>query len=86
MTVPMSSALRTGAARGRPSPTLDLTLLLLVRALDSIFRSTIVPSVVGRVDDTQSTASKERVQSRRRVFTKNVDAFVFWASSARYVT
>ena len=83
MTVPMSSALRQGVGNnGRPSATLDLTLLLLVRAMDMIFRSTMLPTVVH--SEVQISAGKEKSQKRRSITTK-VDALVFWASSARYV-
>ncbi|KIY52735.1 hypothetical protein FISHEDRAFT_34666, partial [Fistulina hepatica ATCC 64428] len=67
-----------------PSPTLDFTLLLLVRALDA-FMQTLASSCCGvasraTIDDEAEHA--RRLQRRRSIMSKS-DAFVFWASSAR---
>ena len=79
-----SSTFAGNLTNDRPSATLDLTLLLLVRALDSIFRSTFLPSTGGH--ESKSADDIEAKQRRRRALTTRMDAFVFWASSARCVT
>jgi hypothetical protein len=61
----------------RASPTLDLSLLIVVRALDALVQL----GLFGRQED-ESAQSRDK---RRRVTTK-IDAFVFWASSARCVS
>lgn len=63
------------ASGKRVSPTLDLTLLLVVRAADALVQR----SLFGR----QENESDEARDKRRRLTTK-IDALVFWASSARY--
>ncbi|PPQ80833.1 hypothetical protein CVT25_001958 [Psilocybe cyanescens] len=104
-TVPASAlshpALR--AAANRTSPTLDLTLLLLVRAVDSLVQAFILQKPIPRVSShdtsdhkhTSRTADpklvlekleKERIRREniiRQKWTSQVDAFVFWACSAR---
>lgn len=66
----------------RPSITLGLTMLLLVRALDSIVRAKLLPS--GQADgETITNEDKEKALARRQSWTLNIDAFLFWASSAR---
>ncbi|TFY69243.1 hypothetical protein EVJ58_g514 [Rhodofomes roseus] len=67
---------------GRPSITLDLTLLLLVRAMDALSQITIqkgceVLEKNGGVD------GQEAAQKRRHLLSMRLDALVFWASSAR---
>jgi hypothetical protein len=66
----------------RPSATLDLTLLLLVRAIDSVVRHKLLPSIRS---STRILTSEEKadIQERRKRYSINVDAFVFWACSAR---
>ncbi|KAF8168092.1 hypothetical protein B0H34DRAFT_45162 [Crassisporium funariophilum] len=95
----------------RTSPTLDLTLLLLVRAVDSFVQSFIIG---GLTDDPETKAERDRPSKqvtnlqrgqplqalivrdklekerkkrdnikRRQNLTSQVDAFVFWACSAR---
>ena len=67
----------------KPSPTLDLTLLLLVRALDAIVRSAFLPPPT--IQDVSSTEELKRAESRRRVLSARLDAMMFWASSSRYI-
>ncbi|KAF4623335.1 hypothetical protein D9613_001812 [Agrocybe pediades] len=85
----------------RTSPTLDLTLLLLVRAVDSLLQTFIlqkpVPSSPSGNDDhaydkhpelrlVREKLEKERIMrenKQRQQWTSQVDAFVFWACSAR---
>ncbi|KAH9944378.1 uncharacterized protein BXZ73DRAFT_96866 [Epithele typhae] len=72
----------TSAGVGRPSPTLDLSLLLLVRAMDSAVQMMFFkPSAVqlSRLTLTQ----KEDQQSVNRKWSTRLDALVFWACSAR---
>ncbi|KAH8102666.1 hypothetical protein BXZ70DRAFT_1059407 [Cristinia sonorae] len=82
MTVPMQDTLN-GLGK-RTSPTLDLTLLLFVRAMDVIVRATVLrsASVEGGKGNQDAEANDANVE-RRRLWTSRLDAFVFWASSAR---
>jgi len=89
-----------GAASTRTNralPTLDLTLLLFVRAADAIFqaliRSTTQPAhQASRKSGQNSSAGhtlfrnklKENAKSSN-LLTSRIDAFVFWACSARYI-
>lgn len=82
-----------------PSPTLDLTLLLFVRAIDSILQAFILrkPPPVSHIDeDTQAhladpqlmndKLAKEKIKRENKMrqnLTSQIDAFVFWACSAR---
>lgn len=74
---------RSPRYKGRHSATLDLTLLLVVRALDSIVRSKILPSLQTS-GKALTKEERERVLAKRQKVTMNLDAFVFWACSARY--
>ncbi|KAF9056165.1 hypothetical protein BJ165DRAFT_1522108 [Panaeolus papilionaceus] len=83
------------------SPTLDLTLLLFVRAVDSAIQSLILhqtnpppsetkkrgeadPVSVSRmVHEKLERERLKRVNAMRQKLTSQVDAFVFWACSAR---
>ncbi|KDR84996.1 hypothetical protein GALMADRAFT_309287 [Galerina marginata CBS 339.88] len=82
----------------RTSPTLDLTLLLLVRAVDSIVQLFILqkPIPTPRIDydhahtpeprlmyDKLEKEKTRRENKTRQKWTSQVDAFVFWACSAR---
>ncbi|KAI0033177.1 hypothetical protein K488DRAFT_48253 [Vararia minispora EC-137] len=71
--IPYTPPISNGNGR-RISPTLDLTLLFVVRAMDSLVQRLLF----GRQED-ESGEARDR---RRRVTTK-IDALVFWASSAR---
>ncbi|KAI0348059.1 hypothetical protein BDW22DRAFT_1350209 [Trametopsis cervina] len=68
--------------KARPSATLDLTLLLVVRALDSVVRANVLPSVQPP-GKTLTNEERERAQTKRQKYTRRLDAFVFWACSAR---
>jgi len=81
LTVPMQDSLIQDGRRA--SPTLDLSLLLFVRAMDALVRATILPMLAsvhapGREDEIERVGVK-----KRRLWTSRIDAFVFWASSAR---
>lgn len=74
-TMPLISTSRRNVT-GRTSATLDLTLLLLVRALDAAVQHVVFKRVGEEHDDAR--------RWRQRITTK-IDAMVFWASSARFV-
>ncbi|KAI0094897.1 hypothetical protein BDY19DRAFT_50768 [Irpex rosettiformis] len=65
--------------KGRPSATLDLSLLLLVRAIDSIVRSKVLPSP----SEASTKEEKDKARTKRQRQSMTLDAFVFWACSAR---
>lgn len=84
----------------RTSPTLDLTLLLLVRAVDSILqtlvRKAVEPaltkedgarggSIAAATDKLLQEKLKKKLNRKVKILTSRIDAFVFWACSARYV-
>lgn len=71
MTIPISRAQKT--ERGRMSATLDLTLLVLVRAFDAL-----VQGLVFR----RTRDEKKQERKRRLAITSKLDALAFWASSA----
>jgi hypothetical protein len=75
MTIPISQTHRT--ERGRMSATLDLTLLVLVRAFDAL-----VQGLVFR----RSGDEKKQERKRRLAIASKLDALVFWASSAGSVS
>ncbi|KAH9937698.1 uncharacterized protein B0H18DRAFT_971843 [Fomitopsis serialis] len=78
---PSSSSKPTPFA-GRPSITLDLTLLLLVRAMDALAQVTIQKGCEV-IEKNDSVHGKEAAMRRRRLLSMRLDALVFWASSAR---
>ena len=119
-----TARLRAASNSTKPSgysPTLDLTLLLLVRAVDSIVQTLILqksqpiasytnnaPSPCGQPvsmennssrsgterqhlearlvhDKLTKEKSKEETRKMKLKLTSRLDAFVFWACSARYV-
>ncbi|KAI0689611.1 hypothetical protein BC835DRAFT_1418415 [Cytidiella melzeri] len=67
---------------GRPSATLDLTLLLTVRAMDFFVRSKVLPSACSSTK-TLTKEERDELQAKRQRYTIRLDAFVFWACSAR---
>ncbi|KZS92961.1 hypothetical protein SISNIDRAFT_549988 [Sistotremastrum niveocremeum HHB9708] len=77
---PFTPPLNPSRGTGR-SPTLDLTLLFLVRALDGALHGALVPK---KLDDT-SSRSESGLAKRKRLFERisKIDALVFWAASAR---
>lgn len=78
LTVPIASS-------GRASPTLDLTLLFLVRALDAIVHSTFFKhSKAGRNVVPSSTFDLSE-HLRLRALISRLDALAFWGACARSV-
>lgn len=74
----------TSAWVGRPSPTLDLSLLLLVRAMDLLVQLALFkPSEAS--ERQLPAAVKEGRQATRQKWSTRLDAMVFWACSARFV-
>src|SRR6266404_5327276 len=71
-TVPIAQTHAT-ERRGRSSATLDLTLLVLVRALDTL---------VQRIVFKRAGHEKKQERKRRLSITTKLDALAFWASSA----
>ena len=71
LTIPISQAHK--AEQGRMSATLDLTLLVLVRAFDALVQGL----VFRRAGD-----EKRQERKRRVAITTKLDALAFWASSA----
>lgn len=68
---------------GKASPTLDLTLLLVVRAVDSVLQKNILGSAaVGKPGLSQK--DKEEKKKKRQQLKVALDALIFWACSARY--
>lgn len=85
-TPPLSgtSSANTAPFAGRPSITLELTLLFLVRAMDALAQITIQKGCEALVK-TDSVYGKQAAEKRSRLLTMRLDAMVFWASSARFV-
>ncbi len=82
------------SVKNSPSPTLDLTLLVLVRAIDVALQSIILKYTAKTGPETPSEESlsslvngkRKRSSDKRKVdLTTKLDAFVFWACSARFV-
>ena len=71
MTIPFSQAQKV--EQGRMSATLDLTLLVLVRAFDALVQGLVFK----RAGD-----EKKQERKRRLTITSKLDALAFWASSA----
>lgn len=85
---------------GMPSPSLDLSLLFLARAFDASMQAIFLrtarertardarsPSCDGETSDT-SLSHKQQDLARKwqRTATGHLDALIFWASCARFVT
>ncbi|KAI3622488.1 integral membrane protein [Moniliophthora roreri] len=98
LAIPYTPPTSTPAAiLGKASPTLDLTLLLSVRALDVLVQSFIQRQCGGlEVEEHQTIGEndllmqfeekmKTEEEKRKRIssLTTKIDAFAFWASSAR---
>ena len=75
---------QAASVQARASVTLDLTLLLFVRAMDSVVRATFFPNVRS-ADKSGESREVEDAGVRRRRLTARLDALIFWASSARFV-
>ncbi|KAJ6519824.1 hypothetical protein C8R45DRAFT_1048591 [Mycena sanguinolenta] len=86
-----SSTLRSNGKERGASRTLDLTLLLLVRALDAAVQSFVARKSGSRresdadLPEGQRQSAAERLTSglRREALRTQIDSFVFWACSAR---
>lgn len=101
--IPLTMPIDTYTTKSGPSPTLDLTLLLLVRAVDATIQSMmfkrsetdwsksetidilgadgeVLVSQAGTVEAQKKR--KEETEWRQRMTTR-IDAFIFWACSAR---
>ena len=64
------------------SLTLDLTMLLFVRAVDVVLQLTISRvQTLGKRNDTEPK-ERQRIRDRRSLVSR-IDAFIFWACSAR---
>lgn len=88
LTVPISPS--EGLADRKSPVTLDLTLLLLVRTLDAIIQGWFLRRTEKTVDTVRSKKIERRSTEEKRLIRKTVmeltdklDAFVFWAASAR---
>lgn len=80
-----------------PPPTLDLTLLLFVRALDvfvqySVFKRTVEPPtplhrpskfVLSAVNQKLEQEKQKDIQTRRNSLRTSIDAVIFWVCSSR---
>jgi hypothetical protein len=75
LTVPISQGSKT--ERRRVSATLDLTILVLVRAFDALVQG----HVFNRAGD-----EKKHERRRRLAITTKLDALAFWASSAGFAS
>ena len=84
--IPWTLPVGDTAPRGA-SPTLDLTLLLLVRALDSIVQGWVSTAGAAAADGegvTLSAVEDEKGRKKRqRQLTAKIDSVVFWLCSAR---
>ncbi|KAH7880732.1 hypothetical protein F5879DRAFT_532092 [Lentinula edodes] len=74
----------TPSVRSPPSPTLDLTLLVLVRAIDVAFQSMILKFTSKTEAETpEPVKGKRNFNKDKFLLTTRLDALVFWACSAR---
>jgi hypothetical protein len=90
----------SSARQPRLSPTIDLTILLAVRALDALIQSCIFkqyplnpvgisPEPVATHDEISKRLEKEKIHGdteRVRRLRNRIDGVIFWACSARYST
>ncbi|KAI0361612.1 hypothetical protein OH77DRAFT_1417887 [Trametes cingulata] len=67
---------------GRPSPTLDLSLLLLVRAMDSLVQLAFFKPSEESERHLPDSVKQERIANRLKWSTR-LDALIFWACSSR---
>ena len=72
----------TSVSVGRPSPTLDLSLLVLVRAMDSVVQMGLLKSPYS-ITRSMPFHEREERQTTSRLWSSRLDALVFWACSAR---
>lgn len=101
--IPLTMPIDVNATKYGPSPTLDLTLLLLVRAVDAKIQSMVFKKsesywtrnlstvdilgahrelLLAQPDTVEADRKKEETLWRQRMTTR-IDAFIFWACSAR---
>lgn len=84
-TIPISQSQKTPA--GRVSITLDLTLLLLVRALDAALQGELVRRAETHTSSTAVRASKtptiHDIRARASKMADKLDASLFWISASR---
>ena len=74
-----SHHLRKPLSQNTTSLTLDLTILLFVRALDVVLQLIISRvQTIGKRNDTETQSIRDR-----RSLASRIDAFIFWACSAR---
>lgn len=106
--IPLTAPIELGATKHGPSPTLDLTLLLLVRAVDATIQSLVFKRsmaywprsrnlsaidilgdngeiLVSQAGAMEAQRKKEQEMVWRQKMTTRIDAFIFWACSARSV-
>jgi hypothetical protein len=103
--IPLTMPIDANATKHGRSPTLDLTLLLLVRAVDATIQSMVfrrsetywskartldILGANGEVLASQAVTAearrkKEEETKWRQNMTTRIDAFIFWACSARFV-
>ena len=103
--IPLTMPIDANAVKHGPSPTLDLTFLLLVRAVDSTIQSLVFrksesywsraqttdilgangEALVSRGTTVEVRRKKEEETKWRQMMTTRIDAFIFWACSARSV-
>ncbi|KAJ3975356.1 hypothetical protein EV361DRAFT_792548 [Lentinula raphanica] len=79
----------TPFTRNTPSPTLDLTLLVLVRAIDVAFQSMILKftsKAESEPSESPQEKQKKSTNKEKLLLTTRLDALVFWACSARHVS
>ena len=101
--IPLTMPIDTNTTKSGPSPTLDLTLLLLIRAVDATIQSAVFKSsetywskaetidilgadgevLVSHAGTAESQKAKEAETAWRQKMTTRIDAFIFWACSAR---
>jgi hypothetical protein len=91
---------RSSVRQPRLSPTIDLTILLAVRALDALIQSCIFKQYplksarnssdpVATRDEIEKRLEKEKIHGdteRVRRLRNTIDGVIFWACSARYCT
>lgn len=87
-TIPLARPARSSS--GRTSVTLDLTLMILVRALDAILQGVFARRAKAQIDaqrtegGTTTTSYIHDIRVRTASMTDKLDALVFWAASSRY--
>lgn len=103
--IPLTIPIDSNATKNGSSPTLDLTLLLLVRAVDATVQSMVFKGseaccsrahaidilsangeiLVSQPGTAEARNKKDEETKWRQKLTTRIDAFIFWACSARSV-